>query len=330
MKIGILGAGGWGTAVACVAAENNNVLLWSHDSKTADEINNHHTNETYLKGAKLPHNIKATHDARMCDDCDVLVIGIPTQFIRPALAENHFDFKNKIVVSLAKGIEKRTLKRVSEILQEVAGIDETQYVNLTGPSHAEEVSRGVPTTVLAASKVLKNAEIVQKIFSTPRFRVYTSQDVVGSEIGGALKNVIAISAGIIDGLGLGDNTKAALMTRGLAEIARLGVKIGADPHTFSGLAGMGDLIVTCASRHSRNRYVGEQIGRGKLLNDILKEMTMVAEGVSTTESAYQLAQKVGVEMPITEQVYEVLFKNKSPLEGLQTLMVRETKAEHWW
>ncbi|MES2766087.1 MAG: NAD(P)H-dependent glycerol-3-phosphate dehydrogenase [Bacteroidota bacterium] len=330
MKIGILGAGGWGTAVACVAAENNDVLLWAHQRETADEINGNHTNETFLKGVKLPESIRATTNARELDACEVLVIGIPTQFIRPALAENKFDFKNKIVVSLAKGIEKKTLLRVSQILKEVAGISEEQYVNLTGPSHAEEVTRGVPTTVLAAAKVLKNAEIVQKIFTTPRFRVYTSEDVVGSEIGGALKNVIAISAGIIDGLELGDNTKAALMTRGLAEIARLGVKLGADAHTFSGLAGMGDLIVTCASRHSRNRYVGEQIGRGKSLQDVLKEMQMVAEGVSTTESAYQLAQKVGVEMPIAEQVYEVLFKNKSPMAGLEALMVRETKAEHWW
>jgi glycerol-3-phosphate dehydrogenase (NAD(P)+) len=330
MKIGIIGAGGWGTAVACVAAEHNDVLMWAHQPETAEEINDHHTNQTFLKGANLSANIRATTHSEDLRDCEILVIGIPTQYIRPALTENAFDFKNKIVVSLAKGIEKKSLKRVSEVLKEVAGIDETQYVNLTGPSHAEEVSRGVPTTVLAASKFLKNAEIVQKVFSTPRFRVYTSEDVVGSEIGGALKNVIAISAGIVDGLGLGDNTKAALMTRGLAEIARLGVKLGADTHTFSGLAGMGDLIVTCASRHSRNRHVGEEIGKGHKLDDVLKAMTMVAEGVSTTESAYQLAQKVGVEMPITEQVFDVLFKNKSALQGLQELMVRETKAEHWW
>jgi glycerol-3-phosphate dehydrogenase (NAD(P)+) len=257
------------------------------------------------------------------------VVAVPSQVIRPLLEKIRDQIPAGIIwVSVAKGIEKKSLLRVSEVLQQAGGIPEDKIAVLSGPSHAEEVSRNIPTAVVAASRTEKIAQMVQNMFSTPTFRVYTNLDVIGVELGGALKNIIALAAGICDGAGFGDNTKAALMTRGLVEITRLGIRCGAKADTFAGLSGMGDLIVTCMSRHSRNRFVGEEIGKGRKLTDILKDMVMVAEGIYTTASAYDLARDKEVEMPITEQVYRTLYADKSPQLAMQELMTRESKIEH--
>ncbi len=331
MKFAVIGAGGWGTALACIlAGSNNSVALWAHNPDVANELNTRRTNDTYLPGITLPDGITATHSTDELTDTDVFVVTVPTQFIRSVFSTYSFPIRDRIVVSGSKGIERSTLLRVSEVLADVAGVPAALFAALTGPSHAEEAARCVPTTVVAAAADRDVAVAVQKNFSTPSFRVYTSGDVVGAELGGALKNIIAISAGIIDGLELGDNTKAALMTRGLVEITRLGVAMGAEPLTFSGLSGLGDLIVTCMSRHSRNRWVGEQIGRGKRLDDVLHETKKVAEGVPTTVSALALGRKYNVELPIVEQVHSVLFENKNPREAIQELMVRGFKPELWW
>ncbi|HOQ49026.1 MAG TPA: NAD(P)H-dependent glycerol-3-phosphate dehydrogenase, partial [Candidatus Kapabacteria bacterium] len=237
---------------------------------------------------------------------------------------------NRILINTSKGIEQNTTYRISQIFFEITNLPEDNFVVLSGPSHAEEVSRKIPTTVVAASSDISKAKLCQEMFSTPEFRVYTSNDVVGTEIGGALKNVLAIASGIIDGLGYGDNTKAALITRGLAEIVRLGVACGAHPWTFSGLSGLGDLFVTCNSKHSRNRLVGELIGKGKTLLEITSSMKMVAEGVATTISAIELGKRHNVELPITQQVYRILFENLSPKEAINELMTRESKHEWVW
>jgi glycerol-3-phosphate dehydrogenase (NAD(P)+) len=241
----------------------------------------------------------------------------------------HISHDAGVYISSSKGIERGTLCRVTEIIQSVLGVEPSRTVALSGPSHAEEVARGVPTAIVVASEEQSVARSVQDAFFLPYFRVYSSSDVVGVEIAGALKNVIAICAGITDGAGFGDNTKAALMTRGLAEIRRLGIALGAEEHTFSGLAGLGDLVVTCGSKHSRNRHVGEQIGRGRKLADILGDMKMIAEGVSTTESAWQLAQLHKIDMPIVHETYKILFEGKDPREATNDLMTRNPKSERW-
>lgn len=331
MRIGIIGAGGWGTALATVLAANNHeVMLWTHEQSVTEEINVQRTNSTFLKGVTIPGGITATHEPELLEEnAELFVVTVPTQYIRKVFSEYGFTCRNRIVVSGAKGIENGTLMRVSEILHDTCGIDKDRFVVLTGPSHAEEVGKSIPTTVVAASVNTDAAKLVQQCFSTPWFRVYSSEDVVGCELGGSIKNVIAIAAGIIDGLEMGDNTKAALITRGLAEMVRLGTSFGADKMTFSGLSGLGDLFVTCNSHHSRNRYVGEQIGKGRTLDSILSEMQMVAEGVSTTKSVHQMVQKMNVEMPISEQMYKILFENKSPRTAINDLMIRESKPEHW-
>ncbi len=331
MNIGIIGAGGWGTALATVLAANNHAItLWTHEKSVTEDINNNRTNSTFLRGITLPDNIIATHDPRELENhAEIVVITVPTQYIRSVINDYGFRCADRIIVSGAKGIENGTLMRVSQIMHDVCHIKQENFVVLTGPSHAEEVGKAIPTTVVAASIDTASSTLVQQCFSTPWFRVYSSDDSIGCELGGALKNVIAIAAGIIDGLEMGDNTKAALITRGLAEMMRIGASYGADKMTFSGLSGLGDLFVTCNSRHSRNRYVGEQIGKGRHLNDILAEMTMVAEGVSTTKSVHQLLQYIDVEMPIAEQMYSILFENKSPRQAINELMIRQTKPEHW-
>ncbi|TAL70068.1 MAG: NAD(P)H-dependent glycerol-3-phosphate dehydrogenase [Bacteroidetes bacterium] len=331
-KIGILGAGGWGTALSITLTDNNHkVRLWTFEDYVADEINNQHTNSIFLNGVSIPESVTATTKFSDLKNSDLFVIAIPTQYIRSVLKSKAIPkFGDKIVVSVAKGIEKDTLMLVSEIVTNTVKLASEQFVIMSGPSHAEEVARKLPTTVVAASENITNAKEVQSIFMTPYFRIYTTDDVIGCEIGGSLKNVIAIAAGIIDGLGLGDNTKAALITRGLAEITRLGVAIGANTITFSGLSGLGDLFVTCNSKLSRNRFVGEQIGLGKNLKDIQKSMEMVAEGIQTTESAYFLAKKHIVEVPIIEQMYQILFKGKKPAKAIEDLMTRQSKREWWW
>ncbi|MBS1538657.1 MAG: NAD(P)-dependent glycerol-3-phosphate dehydrogenase [Bacteroidetes bacterium] len=329
LKTGIIGAGGWGTALAMVLAENHHqTTLWTRSSDVANEINQFHTNNIFLPDITIPSAIRATTNPSDLDDCDLLVIAVPTQYIRNILKEYTFALAGKIIVSGAKGIERHTLLRVSEILDDATGITNS-FAVLTGPSHAEEVARLMPTTVVAASTNSIIASKVQKAFTTSTFRVYSSPDVIGAELGGALKNVIAIAAGIIDGVKMGDNTKAALITRGLSEMTRFGTALGADAHTFSGLSGLGDLYVTCSSRHSRNRRVGEQIGSGISLAEILSGTQTVAEGVSTSESVYELSRKHGVEMPIVEQVYRILFEGKSPRKAINDLMIRRAKPEQW-
>ena len=328
MNIGVIGAGGWGTALANVAASNgHNVTMWSRSLRLIEEINSRHTNTTYLDGVTVQSSVVASTEPESIHGSDILVVSVPTQFIRSVFGSYDFQVRDVRIANASKGIENKSLLRVSQLLREVCKIDRDNYAVLTGPSHAEEVVRGVPTTILAASSDEETAMHIQNAFSNATFRVYRSNDVIGAELGGALKNVIAIAAGIIDGLGTGDNTKAALITRGLAEITRLGVVLGANPATFSGLSGLGDLIVTCDSRHSRNRHVGEEIGRGKSLQDVLAETPMIAEGVATTESAFQLAQRYHVEMPIVEQVYHILFNSKSPRQAVHELMTRESKSE---
>ena len=331
MKIGVLGAGGWGSALANLLSDNgHNVFLWSHEVPVVEEINKDKTNASYLPGKIFNKNLIATNDSDDLKDCEIILNTIPSQYIRSAVKNFNLPLKNKSIVNGSKGIERNTLMRVSEILVDVIDINTEYYAILTGPSHAEEVAKGMPTTVVSASENSMFVKHLQQVFSNQNFRVYASDDVLGCEIGGSLKNVIAIAAGIIDGLGLGDNTKAALITRGLAEISRMGISLGANALTFSGLSGLGDLIVTCNSQHSRNRSVGEQIGKGRKLNEIISSMKMVAEGVHTTESTFQLGELHKVEMPITNQMYKILFQDLSAQTAIYELMTRTSKREWWW
>lgn len=325
MTVGILGAGAWGTAVAHVVSQNcPSVLMWAREPEIVDEINWRHTNERFLPGAHLPESVRATPNLAELCGLDVVINATPTQFVRTTLTNDLC--RGAVVVNLAKGIERGTHLRVSEVVEHIAP-SLRSYVVLSGPSHAEEVVRGMPTTVVCAGRDKDVVAEIQHLMMRPTFRVYASDDVVGVEIGGALKNVIAIAAGIVDGLGMGDNTKAALITRGLAEITRLGVALGADPQTFFGLAGLGDLFVTCTSRHSRNRAVGERIGRGETLEQILETMSAIAEGVPTTQAALELAAAVGVELPITERVADILWNNADAEQAVRMLMMRPARDE---
>ena len=331
MQVSVLGAGGWGTTLAILLNENgHDVTLWEFNPDYAETMRKFRENFYYLPKVKIPAGINITNNlSEAAEAGELLVISTPTQFIRSSLKSlKEFDFGNKIILNVSKGIEIDSLLLVNEIVEDIfPKADPMRIAALSGPSHAEEVARNVPTAVVCASKDISIAEKVQKVFSNEYFRVYSSTDVAGVETGGALKNVIAIAAGIADGAGFGDNTKAAIMTRGISEIMRLGLTRGAIKETFYGLSGMGDLIVTCASKHSRNRFVGEQIGQGKKLEDILSEMKMVAEGVSTAKSSLQLAKENNVEVPIIEKVNEILFKGVSPVEATRDLMLRTLKAE---
>jgi glycerol-3-phosphate dehydrogenase (NAD(P)+) len=333
-KVCVLGAGGWGIAIANLLAEKGNqVALWEFDKKAADELSSGRVLPAKLPGIRLHDSIIVSNDlAKTMDDSPFICLVVPSQTLRSVACRiAEIKQKNKpILINLAKGIEVDSLKRMSEVLAE--SIPRGKYsgiATLSGPSHAEEVSRGMPTAVVAASTDKSISSAVQELFRTARFRVYTSNDILGVELAGSLKNIVALASGMLDGLGLGDNTRGALLTRGLAEIVRMGRKLGADPITFSGLSGVGDLVTTCLSRHSRNRFVGEQIGLGKSLQDVLSAMTMVAEGVQTTKSGYQLSEQYQVEMPITREVYQVLFGGKSPAEAINDLMVRDPKPEDW-
>ncbi len=334
LKTTVLGAGSWGIALSLVLDHNGHqVKLWEFRPDAAERLQKTRDAKEFLPGIMLPPPIEVINDFRVaCADADILIIAVPSHVVRSVGERlNQIHFNNPpVLINVAKGIENETLMRMSEVLQQtIAWANPTNIVTLSGPSHAEEVSRKIPTAIVSASKNMAAAELVQQTFMNEFFRVYTNSDIVGVELGGALKNIIAIAAGICDGAGFGDNTKAALQPRGLVEIVRLGVAMGADPITFAGLSGMGDLIVTCMSRHSRNRYVGEQIGKGRKLDDILKEMVMVAEGVKTTKSAYALSKKYQVEMPITEQVYQILFEGKDAKVALKELMLRGPKEERW-
>lgn len=328
ITIGIIGAGAWGTALASVALSNNYpVRLWAKEPAAVEELNSLGTNSEYLPGAKLIGDIAATHNLDEVLHCDILVNAIPTQHVRSVWQNAQPKAENPVLVNVSKGIELHTHLKVSEVLADV--LQRTvDFVVLSGPSHAEEVVQQMPTTVVCAGKNIVSTQVVQEAFSTDTFRVYSSDDVVGVEICGAIKNVVAIAAGIVDGIGLGDNTKAALITRGLAEMSRLGVALGAQQQTFYGLAGLGDLFVTCTSQHSRNRFVGEEIGKGKSLSEILASMHAVAEGVPTTEAALDLASTVGVELPITQKVWDILHKGADAKQAISDLMLRPKRKEH--
>ncbi len=331
-RAGVIGAGGWGTALALLLHRNgHDVDLWEFFPEYAERMAALRRNPDFLPGVELPEGLRITSDlGTAVRDKDVLVFAMPSHVLRRvAVQVSGFGIGRYLVVTAVKGIENETLLRMSEVLREAwAGLlQPDRIVALSGPSHAEEVSRGIPTAVVAASASEVSGRTVQDLFRGPSFRLYTSADVTGVELGGALKNVIAIAAGISDGVGFGDNTKAALMTRGIAEISRLGAAMGAAPGTFSGLSGTGDLIVTCSSRHSRNRHVGEQIGSGRSLDEVLSGMKMVAEGVRTARSAMDLSLKYKVEMPITREVVEILFNGKDPRHAVAELMTREPKRE---
>lgn len=333
MKIAVLGAGGWGTTLAILLNSNgHDVTLFEYKSNYAEVLKQKRINEIYLPGIKIPEEIEITSELNQAvDQKHFLVLAIPTQYLRNVIENIEFNLiRNSIIVNVAKGIEISTLRRVSEIIKDVFPlISDEQISTLSGPSHAEEVARKIPTAVVVGSKSIETAKFVQNEFMNPYFRVYATSDIVGVELGGSLKNVIAIGAGICDGAGFGDNTKAAIMTRGIAEISRLGVALGAKPETFSGLSGIGDVIVTCMSKYSRNRYVGEQIGKGKKLKQILTEMEMVAEGVPTAKSVYLLSQKTGIEVPICTEVYKILYEDKDPILATTDLMTRQPKTETW-
>lgn len=331
MKISIIGAGSWGTTLALLLFSNGHqIFLWSYREEDYQNILQKRENVVFLPGVKIPEQIVVTKDIfEAIKNSELVVTAVPSQHLRSVISNIPYKYlAEKIIVNVAKGIEIETLKTLSEVLSELfPEHPRGKTVVISGPSFAEEVSKKIPTAVVAASTDLSIAQTVQKIFMNQYFRVYTSNDVKGVELGGALKNVIAIGAGICDGSGYGDNTKAAIMTRGIVEISRLGSALGSNPKTFSGLSGIGDLIATCMSRHSRNRYVGEQIGKGRKLTEITNEMVMVAEGVPTTKAACQLAQEKGVEVPIIQQVYKVLFDNKEPHEATLELMLRDPKNE---
>ncbi|EXJ23572.1 Glycerol-3-phosphate dehydrogenase [NAD(P)+] [Alkalibacterium sp. AK22] len=330
-KIAVLGAGSWGSALANVLYENGHgVSLWTRDKDQQIEINSEHTNKRYLSDFSFPAAMVASTDLKeVIEEADVILFVIPTKGIR-AVAKQVSDLLDHpvTIVHASKGLEQTTYKRISTILEEEFKPDQVRgIVALSGPSHAEEVVARDLTTITAASEDSKAAQLTQDLFLNEYFRVYTNKDIIGVEIGAALKNIIALGAGAIAGLGYGDNAKAGLVTRGLAEISRLGVELGADPLTFMGLSGVGDLIVTCTSPHSRNWRAGYQIGKGKAIEAVLKDMGMVVEGISTTKAAYELGRTHGIEMPITEAIYNVVYNNSEVRCVILNLMQREGKSE---
>jgi glycerol-3-phosphate dehydrogenase (NAD(P)+) len=332
-EIGVLGAGSWGIAISTVLDHNGHeVTLWEFDRREMEKLSSQREQKLKLPGVTIPQRVKITNQLDSAvSQADIITLALPSHTVRGVAKQiSKIELKNPIVVNLAKGIENDTLLRMSEVLQqELPSSLHQKITTLSGPSHAEEVARRIPTTVVVAGFKEDVARRVQRAFMTPYFRVYTNSDIRGVELGGSLKNIIAIASGICDGMGLGDNSKGALISRGLAEIVRLGEKLGAKRETFGGLSGLGDLVTTCISKFSRNRFVGEQIGRGRFLKDIQAEMPVVAEGIKTAISAYQLAIKHQVEMPITQQVYQVLFENKKPKEAMTELMTRDPKSEIW-
>ncbi|MBP3964455.1 NAD(P)H-dependent glycerol-3-phosphate dehydrogenase [Paenibacillus lignilyticus] len=324
-KAAVLVSGSWGTALAAVLADNNyEVALWARSETQVDEINTLHTNSRFLKDAVLPPNITATTEmGTAVTGAEIVLFVAPSSAMRDVakLAAPYIS-EDAICIHATKGFESVTYKRMTTVLLEELPISADRLVVLSGPSHAEEVVRKLPTTVVVASANVEAAEKAQDAFITPYFRVYTNKDVIGVEVAGAIKNIIALGAGLTDGLGFGDNAKAALLTRGLAEISRLGNAMGANPLTFAGLAGVGDLVVTCTSKHSRNWRAGSMLAEGLSLDEVLSRMGMVVEGVRTTSAARELAHEYGVEMPITEQLFAVLFQNKSPRSAVESLMGR--------
>ena len=326
-KVAVIGAGSWGTAVAAIACHHTPTTLWARRKDLADEISTTHVNGAYLADYPLPEQLKASASLEEAlTGADVVVMGVPSHGFRDVLLDGRAYVAPGVpVLSLSKGVEQETLLRMTEVITELlpghpAGV-------LTGPNLAKEVLAGYPAASVVALADHDLATELQQVFATPSFRVYTNTDVVGCEVAGALKNVMAIAAGMSDGLGFGDNTKAAVITRGLAELTRLGIALGGQPLTFSGLAGMGDLVATCMSRQSRNRYVGEELGKGRTLDDIVAEMNMVAEGVKTCRAVVALAARVGVDMPIAEEVTAVVNGEKTAVEIIASLLAREAGRE---
>lgn len=327
-KVSVMGAGSWGTALAVLLHNNGHeVILWSALGDEVELLRGKRENPAKLPGVKVPAEIVITDDAESAmKDPDVAVLAVPSPFTRSTSKRlAPFVRNGQILVNVAKGIEENTLMTLSEIIEQE--IPQANVCVLSGPSHAEEVGRGLPTTCVVSAKKRETAEYLQEIFMSPVFRVYTTPDILGVELGGALKNVIALAAGTADGLGYGDNTKAALITRGIAEIARLGVKMGAKTETFAGLSGIGDLIVTCASVHSRNRKAGYLMGQGYTMKEAMDEVKMVVEGVYSAKAAKALAEKYQVEMPIVDEVNKLLFEDKPASEAVTDLMLRDKKVE---
>ncbi len=329
-KISVIGSGGWGIALTILLHKNGHDLtIWSFDKKEAEELKKTRQNKTKLPNILLPEDVKVTDDLKEAvDNKDILILAVPSKAIRSVSKSLKNIIKdNQIIVNVAKGLEEDTLETMTDIIEEELKDKNPKVAVLSGPSHAEEVGRGIPTTCVVSAHNKELTLYLQNIFMNPSFRVYTSPDMLGVEIGGALKNVIALAAGIADGLNYGDNTKAALITRGIKEIASLGVAMGGEQSTFYGLTGLGDLIVTCASMHSRNRRAGILLGQGKTLDEAIKEVNMVVEGVYSAKSALMAAKKYNVEIPIIEQVNAVLFENKNAAEAVNELMIRDKKLE---
>lgn len=328
-KIGVIGAGSWGIALATLLHQNGHqITVWSIVEAEIEMLQKEHEHKDKLPGVKLPEDMEFTTDlAASIEGKDLLVLAVPSPYTRStANSMAPYVKEGQIIVNVAKGIEEASLMTLSQIIEEE--IPQADVAVLSGPSHAEEVGRGIPTTIVVGSRKKKTAEYLQNVFMNEVFRVYISPDVLGIELGAALKNVVALAAGIADGLGYGDNTKAALITRGIAEIARLGTAMGGRIETFSGLTGIGDLIVTCASMHSRNRRAGILIGKGYTMDEAMKEVKMVVEGVYSAKAAIGLARKYNVQIPIIEQVNQVLFEGKAAGEAVKDLMLRDKKIEN--
>lgn len=329
--ITVIGAGSWGTALSLVLADNaHDVRLWTHHKEQAEQLREQRVNERYLPNVHLPKNVSFHNDLKKAlQDTSAILLVVPTKAIRQVCRQISDLLDHKVtLIHGTKGIEPNTLKRVSEMIEEE--MDANLYkevVVLSGPSHAEEVGQRQPTTVTVSSKSMEEAEKAQDLFINENLRVYTSPDMIGVELGGSLKNIIALGAGISDGLGYGDNAKAALITRGLAEIARLGTSMGANPLTFIGLSGVGDLIVTCTSVHSRNWKAGNLLGKGNQLADVLDQMGMIVEGVNTTKAAHQFAEQQNTDMPITNGIYQILFEDANPRDIVDQLMTRGRRHE---
>ena len=329
MKISVLGAGTWGTALTILLAENKHqVTLWSKLPREIEELESNRTKIKNLPGAVLPDSVKLTSDLNEAlKEPELIVMAVASVYVRETAKSIASKIPSgMIIVNVAKGVEEATLKTLTEVIEDE--IPQAEVAVLSGPSHAEEVSRKIPTTIVAGAKKKEVADKIQDAFMTEFFRVYTSPDVIGIELGGSLKNVIALAAGVLDGMGLGDNTKAALMTRGIAEISRLGVAMGGKYETFAGLSGMGDLMVNCTSKHSRNRNAGFLIGQGKTAKEAMQEVNQVVEGVLSARAAYKLGEKFQVELPIVEQVNKVLFEEKPVEEAIYELLIRQKTEEH--
>lgn len=326
-KINIIGSGGWGTAVAVMLANNgNHITLWSYTEDESNNLKKYRENKPFLPGISIPSSVSFTSDISKCGNADMIITAVPSHAMRTT-AKNLSPYvkQGQLILNISKGLEEGTLSTMSQVLK--SEIPQGEIAVMSGPSHAEEVSRGIPTTNVVAASSEKIANQIQDMVMNSVFRIYTNPDMLGVELGGSLKNVIALCAGVLDGLNMGDNTKAALITRGIVEISRLGCAMGAKPETFNGLSGIGDLIVTCTSMHSRNRRAGILIGQGKSCDEATAEVKMVVEGVKTCRAAKELADRVGVEMPIVNEAYKVLFENMPVENAIPNLMSRDKKYE---